>query len=1191
LEQLVFNASASHLGGSSMDGVLQKHVLLEALDLQERIEASSITYHPSIGFYTQSQANSIAGSVTLSLKDICFSASTGKCLVHSALEFWHSDKELLATDSNIQHTLSNASALSSFGTPIPLHSVFGGVKLSGKKHEPLQITGASSIVITYFLEEHRVEEILALVSPKLPDLQREAFISQIWDQLWKAAIDGKNEILSASSAAKNEATERWSAWRSVGEIKHLYYVFGEPEDILSVEVVIVILTYIIVFFYISLVLGQVELVKSKFGLGLGAVIMVFSSLTMSVGLTSWMGVTTSLVPWEVLPFLIIAIGVENIRVMTNAVVTSAIDLPVKERVGIGLSKVGAKMTFSLTRELCLLVLVSLINVPALQEFCLFATVAVVIDFMMQITFFTTILSIDIRRLELTDLHKLHTIKSRKQSANPTSKISGSNGNSNRWGAIIMVLIMTSIGLGIYGTSSNPGMNEVALPPMGPMESPIAQQNHELVWENSMSVTADVLWDVINPSRADRYVEIRPPVCITVFSPQDTTPSPLSDNPTQQQEQNQPLPPLPPILQKEKWTITIDNYSFEIPRSVFIVVFVGLMVLICLGVIMLSSLVFYLVAPIAKSSKSKKGAELQKEEKELRDYVAEVSSTAFKNAQVLSLVGSPILDIEFLGSSSDGTVCWTCGDGLLHFWNCRTSRKVVIGEGCSGSSRLKKSGDGVSCFRLMGQVLVVGTFSGVVRVFDTYDGKLLGVFMNKGNCSTVYDVTMMEKSGDLVAIRFDGSLDFWSIPTRLLDLEESFETTATKFSSSYLQGVPTCLVGNAHAETLFGGNKEGMVKRISPNSNNSAIVSEVVSQCSSISTSVAYDLDLDIIATGSENGDITLHQLSTRKEILFIKSKPPPSPPTTSTSATTSQRSSMDLPSSSRPSFESDTSSVTNNNTSDHKKSATTASRVSPLLEGHSGEITFLKVLRKPAPANPTVPFLKTTNNESTDTFLVVSCGMDSIVNVWEISINNGGKQSTMSIHSCTLVKSVRQLGCVVATCYENMLVGARKRNTSSIRFEQPDSSDPGLRNRRERRSSKLGDVKEEIGEGWWEVWVLDLTLLFGGGNCVDDETDLSFIKIGNDTLSGVSLDTVTCASFQNRKDVILNRALAMGVLSNSQQDDSGFSSDDEDDEWIVVVGAAAGIPDIAADSAVESVAGDGSAVVAGHAVADVVNAE
>lgn len=39
-------------------------------------------------------------------------------------------------------------------------------------------------------------------------------------------------------------------------------------------------------------------------------------------------------------------------------------------------------------------------VPAIQEFCLFAVVGLVSDFFLQMLFFTTVLSIDIRRMEV-----------------------------------------------------------------------------------------------------------------------------------------------------------------------------------------------------------------------------------------------------------------------------------------------------------------------------------------------------------------------------------------------------------------------------------------------------------------------------------------------------------------------------------------------------------------------------------------------------------------------------------------------------------------------------------------------------------------------------------------------------------------------------------------------------------------------
>ncbi|KAJ3340741.1 hypothetical protein HDU93_006411 [Gonapodya sp. JEL0774] len=150
-------------------------------------------------------------------------------------------------------------------------------------------------------------------------------------------------------------------------------------------------------------LGKVDLVKSKFGLGFVAVLTVVLSLIMSVGLCGMLGVEFSIVPWEVFPFLIIAVGVENMFTITSAVVNTSMDLPVKERVGRGLGSVGVNMFASICVELAILLVGSATNIPAFQEFSLFAAVAILMDYFLQLTFFTTVLSIDIRRLELSDL--------------------------------------------------------------------------------------------------------------------------------------------------------------------------------------------------------------------------------------------------------------------------------------------------------------------------------------------------------------------------------------------------------------------------------------------------------------------------------------------------------------------------------------------------------------------------------------------------------------------------------------------------------------------------------------------------------------------------------------------------------------------------------------------------------------------
>lgn len=106
---------------------------------------------------------------------------------------------------------------------------------------------------------------------------------------------------------------------------------------------------------------------------------------------------------EILPFMIIVVGVENINILVHAVVETSMDLPVRERVGRGLGTVGVSITMTLVAELGLLIIGAMTTIPAVQEFCTFAIAAVIMDYLLQMTFFITVISIDIRRLELSDL--------------------------------------------------------------------------------------------------------------------------------------------------------------------------------------------------------------------------------------------------------------------------------------------------------------------------------------------------------------------------------------------------------------------------------------------------------------------------------------------------------------------------------------------------------------------------------------------------------------------------------------------------------------------------------------------------------------------------------------------------------------------------------------------------------------------
>ena len=53
---------------------------------------------------------------------------------------------------------------------------------------------------------------------------------------------------------------------------------------------------------------------------------------MSVGLCEHLGLETSLTALEVVPFLVVAIGLDNMTIITKSVVTAAVDKPVCFRV-------------------------------------------------------------------------------------------------------------------------------------------------------------------------------------------------------------------------------------------------------------------------------------------------------------------------------------------------------------------------------------------------------------------------------------------------------------------------------------------------------------------------------------------------------------------------------------------------------------------------------------------------------------------------------------------------------------------------------------------------------------------------------------------------------------------------------------------------------------------------------------------
>ncbi|CAH1984188.1 unnamed protein product [Acanthoscelides obtectus] len=170
------------------------------------------------------------------------------------------------------------------------------------------------------------------------------------------------------------------------------------------DVLTILISYLIMFAYIAVSLGQVNtcsrlLIDSKVTLGLGGVLIVLTSVISSVGLFGFVGIPATLIIIEVIPFLVLAVGVDNIFILVQTHQRDAKrpNESQAEHIGRILGQVGPSMLLTSVSESCCFFLGTLSDMPAVRAFALYAGMALLFDFLLQITCFVSLLSLDTMR--------------------------------------------------------------------------------------------------------------------------------------------------------------------------------------------------------------------------------------------------------------------------------------------------------------------------------------------------------------------------------------------------------------------------------------------------------------------------------------------------------------------------------------------------------------------------------------------------------------------------------------------------------------------------------------------------------------------------------------------------------------------------------------------------------------------------
>lgn len=187
-------------------------------------------------------------------------------------------------------------------------------------------------------------------------------------------------------------------------------------------------------------------VNSKFVLGLFGIALVILSVLSSVATFSFAGVKVTLIIAEVIPFLVLAVGVDNIFILVHELdkqtlqygpnatagpfgaatptifsphfrsspfssthgdvsdnASTPLHLSVEERVARALAKMGPSILLSTLTETVAFALGALVPMPAVRNFALYAAGSVFINAALQVTAFVSAMTLDLRRVEVCKL--------------------------------------------------------------------------------------------------------------------------------------------------------------------------------------------------------------------------------------------------------------------------------------------------------------------------------------------------------------------------------------------------------------------------------------------------------------------------------------------------------------------------------------------------------------------------------------------------------------------------------------------------------------------------------------------------------------------------------------------------------------------------------------------------------------------
>ncbi|KAG9151287.1 hypothetical protein Leryth_002836 [Lithospermum erythrorhizon] len=362
IEQLIIATLPDTVQGKPPSIITEDNIKL-LFDIQKKVDALRANYSGSM----------------ISLTDICMKPLGQDCATQSIIQYFKMDPKnydglggIEHVEYCFQHFTSADTCMSAFKAPLDPSTSLGG--FSGNN-----FSEASAFIVTYPVNNAVDKESN---DTKKAVAWEKAFIQLAKDELMSMALSKNLSLAFSSESSIEEELKRES----------------------TADAITIVVSYLVMFAYISLTLGDTPrfssiYISSKVLLGLSGVVLVMLSVLGSVGVFSLMGVKSTLIIMEVIPFLVLAVGVDNMCILVHAVKRQPAELPLEGRISNALVEVGPSITLASLSEVLAFAVGSFIPMPACRVFSMFAALAVLLDFLLQVTAFVALIAYDFLRAE------------------------------------------------------------------------------------------------------------------------------------------------------------------------------------------------------------------------------------------------------------------------------------------------------------------------------------------------------------------------------------------------------------------------------------------------------------------------------------------------------------------------------------------------------------------------------------------------------------------------------------------------------------------------------------------------------------------------------------------------------------------------------------------------------------------------